>query len=873
MFRSIKEAAFLFRTFLLALLTILLILAWGAAWPPAALAGPAPYPWVLNPHNLNYPRVRHTATILANGQVLVAGGDDGGSPATVLNEAELYDPHSGVWTLTGNLNTAREYHTATLLSNGQVLVAGGANGDGQCLASVEIYDPGPGTWTSMGALNTARAEHTATLLPNNKILFVGGRNDAGQALESAELYDPGTGTSQTITYHQARKNHTATLLPGGKVLVVGGYDASNQVLQSADIFDSDPRVMGFSSTNPCPYPHAGHSATFLPGGSVMVAGGDDGINGYSTNVDLYDPGTGTWTSTDPMTVPSDHQTATMLPDGRVMVAGGAPPEYADYGTIYDPNAPSGFKWNGGGMLLRKRSFHTAVILASGMVLLVGGQGDPDSAATAEFSYPATPQWTPSGNLQPRCHHTATLLPSGQVLVAGGYPDSSGSYLFATPTAQIYDPSTGAWSNTGSLITARGDQTATLLPGGLVLAAGGLNEDNPISMIYLNSAELYDPNRGAWRRSRPMGQARSSHTATLLADGRVLVAGGINDSGYLAGAELYNPATGIWSYTGSMSAPRAYHTATLLADGQILVAGGLNDSGYLAGAELYDPATGNWSDTGSMVLARAYHTATLLPDGRVLVAGGSFGDPNYMTRTDETELYDPISKTWTQTASMTVGRTRHTATLLPSGLVLVAGSDNDNMGITEFYDPASETWFLGSDMKFPRYSHTATLLNNGRVLAAGGLDAVNGPVALPSSELFNANMGVNESWRPVITSVQVNYSGPGSPVLGPRTTGSGTSLEISVGDLINDFMQQMQQAQGTQVQLMSVQSGQSMDLLIDTSQSTPAFLVTQGFNGANDVYQVTIVIGGIPSISFMIRIGSAVIPPCLSVTSCLQMLMN
>ncbi len=213
----------------------------------------------------------------------------------------------------------------------------------------------------------------------------------------------------------------------------------------------------------------------------------------------------------------------------------------------------------------------------------------------------------------RGEHTATLLPSGKVLVAGGFDLSN-----ALSSAELYDPVTGTWTATGSMSTARYDHTATLLPNGQALVAAGTDSD----FRPLRSAELYDPASGTWTATGSMVAARGRHTATLLPSGKVLVAGGFNG---LSSAELYDPASGTWSATGSMGTARFDHTATLLPSGEVLVAGGYNfNDGYLSSAELYDPASGTWSATGGMGTARAQHTATLLPNGKVLVAGGSNG---------------------------------------------------------------------------------------------------------------------------------------------------------------------------------------------------------------------------------------------------------
>jgi N-acetylneuraminic acid mutarotase len=176
--------------------------------------------------------------------------------------------------------------------------------------------------------------------------------------------------------------------------------------------------------------------------------------------------------------------------------------------------------------------------------------------------------------------------------------------------------------------------------------------------------------GRWRATGELVTARAGHTATLLPDGQVLVAGGYEGHVTLASAELYDPATETWTATGSMATARSAHTATLLPNGQVLVAGGYNGNS-LASAQLYDPATGVWTATGSMATARYAQTATLLPNGQVLVVGG-IHRPNSNHVVKSTELYDPASGRWTATASLSPGRVAHTAILLLNGNVLVSG---------------------------------------------------------------------------------------------------------------------------------------------------------------------------------------------------------
>jgi hypothetical protein len=234
----------------------------------------------------------------------------------------------------------------------------------------------------------------------------------------------------------------------------------------------------------------------------------------------------------------------------------------------------------------------------------------------------------------------------------------------------------------------------------------------------------------------MSIARAGHTATLLQNGKVLVAGGSGQDGL---AELYDPANGTWAPTGSMSERRSGHRATLLQDGKVLVTGGGAGS-MSASPEIYDPATGSWSSAGSMVEKRPSHTATLLANGKVLVAAGG----EIATAVDTAELYDPVTGTWTRTGRLSEVRSGHSATLLPDGQVLVTGgvgnfsfSDDDTTrASSELYNPAAATWRSTGRLNTARSDQTATLLANGHVLIVGGTDA-NGR-RLRSAEIYETN---------------------------------------------------------------------------------------------------------------------------------------
>lgn len=333
---------------------------------------------------------------------------------------------------------------------------------------------------------------------------------------------------------------------------------------------------------------------------------------------------------------------------------------------------------------------------------------------------------PTGNMSDsRDAHTATLLQSGKVLMAGGDPCLfEGFYYQDCPlsSAELYDPGAGTFASTANMKVTRVFHTATLLSNGKVLVAGGHDA----------SAELCDPTTATFAATGSMSVGRSAHTATLLANGKVLIAGGQSLSGTLATTELYDPSGGTFTATGAMAAARAWHTATLLANGKVLIAGGSNSVGDLATAELYDPTTGSFSATGSMVSKRAFQVATLLSSGNVLVTGGSAGSGLLSSA----EVYDAVAGTFTATGDMIAARDSHIAILLANGTVLVAGGSSDfapdgstlvpgdNSAVTaELYNPGSGTFTQTGSMVAARAFPAGVLLQDGRVLVSGGSDCL------------------------------------------------------------------------------------------------------------------------------------------------------
>lgn len=458
-----------------------------------------------NSGQLHTARMSHTATRLTDGKVLIAGGFD--NSGVGFSSSELYDPLVGSWSNTGSLNSGRYSHTATLLPNGKVLVSGGHQDSGNILANGELFDPATGSWNSAGSFSSPRYLHTATLLPSGRVLVIAGYPQTSQ-VDFFELSTGGWNSGQDEL--TPRMWPTATLLPNGKVLVAGGLTPSN-ILNSAELYD--PATGAWSSTGNMVNKRARHAAVLLNNGKVLVVGGVDENASPTpglTSAELYDPATGTWNSTGSLHTPRSEFTTTLLGDGRVLVVAGT----SDWPTasveIYDPLSE---KWSIASDIPGARYAHLATLLPNGKVLVAGGYNPNTDLLDCWIFEPTNGQWNRTGDLKRLVTNgSATLLPNGKVLAVSGNK------------AQLYDSDTGQWNFTGDLPNSHDNHTARLLPNGKVLVAGGTYY-NGYSITHLNTVELYDPSSGKWSDIAPLSSPRVTHTATLLLDGRILVVGG------------------------------------------------------------------------------------------------------------------------------------------------------------------------------------------------------------------------------------------------------------------------------------------------------------------------------------------------------------
>lgn len=333
--------------------------------------------------------------------------------------------------------------------------------------------------------------------------------------------------------------------------------------------------------------------------------------------------------------------------------------------------------------------------------------------------------TPTGSMSAGRGSAAVAIVANMVLVAAGDVPSS--------SAELFDPGTGTFSVTGTLNAARAGAAVVGFVDGRVLIAGGWD-----GSAAVRTAELYDPVQHVFLPAGDMNVGRIDPAAVRLLDGRVLLAGGRAGNpqdGYKAdaSADIYDPQSGAFVATGSMAIARTT-SAALLPDGRVLVAGGEDADGIATGsAELYDPAIGTFSATGSLGVPRRDHQATVLADGRVLITGGMDGNQTAVT---DAELYDPSSGTFSSAGHMVAARVNHRAVLFDGGTVLVFGGRGADGGVlagAEIYDPRTGLFTSVPGLNEPRLSPSVATLPDGRVLIAGGR-GVDGQV-LATAEIY------------------------------------------------------------------------------------------------------------------------------------------
>ncbi len=527
---------------------------------------------------------------------------------------------------------------------------------------------------------------------------------------------------------EQRAGHTATALKDGRVLVVGGEGALGPAVATAELFD--PYTRTWAPVGSLSHARFYHAAVLLNDGRVLVAGGKDENRNLLSSAEIFDPATHAWAMAPDLPFTAHSPAATLLLDGDALFVGGADAQNYPVAHAARFNPASG-EWTPVGDLVRGRMYHTATTMKDGSVMVIGGTTGyfAEILNSVEQFSPAKNTWA-NGRplLAARSHHTATRLRDGRLLVVG----SGNSDL----EAEIFDPGTRQWTRTGDMTEGRDYHAATLLEDGRVLAAGG-------GSAWACSAEIYDPTSNTWIPSAPMDTTtRANVTLTVLPGGDVLFVGGSSIYGYsFADPEIFNAVTQTWSHGGPPHLDRFLHTSTLLESGSVLIAGGFESFGHggaLNTVLRFDPlAETPWSAGPSMVSRRYGHSAAVLPNGALLTVGGK--DQDFELRT--IELYEDATPGWTLAPDFPgVGRQEQALSSFSNGDLLVSGglsAWDTPLGDAFRFDATTMTWADVAPMAIARRAHTSIRLPNGSLLVTGGATDTE---YLFSTEVFTPGSG-------------------------------------------------------------------------------------------------------------------------------------
>lgn len=626
--------------------------------------------------NLNAGRTYHTATTLENGLVLIVGGTSAALGSGGLASAELYNPSTGKFTATGSLHTARYLHTATLLNNGEVLVVGGLDPNGNPVGSAELYNPSTGTFSVTGPLNVARWVHSATLLNNGEVLIAGGDGGVYQygnddALASAELYNPVAGVFTTTgSLNIAREYHSATLLTNGSVLIAGGIGTNESSIVASEIYS--PTSASFAEGGNLSQDPSGQAAVLLNGGNVLIAGGN--VGGIS---ELYTTSTGLFSSTGVEGAGNFSLGGVILTNGTVLVAGGF--NWVGRSQVNEATAGLYTASNGTfastGSLKVARRLPPLVLLSNGKVLATGGCG---GCTTAELYEPVST--TPTGLL------SIALSPTNPELTAGN--------------AQIF-AATGDFSGTGNETLA----SVTWTSSNTSVAT--------ISNDPTNSGHADALSAGTTTIKACAGSICGSTTLTVLPHEDVILGDGYYNSN--ESWEIYDDSGNRLNYGDNLSNLLANHTAVRLGNGNIFIAGGSYNP-YLW--EILSVASGQpvVVSSGTLQQGRDFSFGVLLSNGNVFIGGGSIpgGD-------DTWEIYTPagvLVATNSLSGSRTAGAT---AVLLQNGDVWISGSyfTNGDACTWEVRNQNGTLVKSGQYQDFCFGGGRLQVLGNGNVFAVGG----------------------------------------------------------------------------------------------------------------------------------------------------------
>jgi len=617
-------------------------------------------------------------------------------------------------------NRKRESESVTLLQDGKVLVVGGIHknpetGDSQIVPLAEIFDPATGTSRPTGSLESARYGHSAVRLPDGRVAILGGTDANNFCCYSVEVYDPTTDSFTTLpgrtTY--CHTGHTAILLPNGSIWI---YRELYNPATGVSVIAAEPPVAQDLS-----------QVTLLQDGRLLFTGGEG--NGQCS---LFNPETLTWEmAASPMVVPRFGHNALRLADGRVVILGGIgypfPNEAVTRAEIFDPVTG---RFSDAGYVDPATARDKATLLADGRILLLSGLGGLREAAIYDPLFQDT---FPAQNTTiSDAKSSAILLSDGHVLIVN-----------STPTPEIFEPERSflqPFESVGGLAQYGNEGTFTRLQDGSVLVTGGfqLGSNTPVQ-----TTQRFIPALNKFVPDSPLPTPMVSHGSVLLADGRVLVAGG-DDAPWVPTSKcyIYDPAQGSWTLAPPLGTPRTKPILTRLLDGRVLVAGGGNAQGRIRTLEIYDPVLGHVSTIGS--LGEDWYTmrSVLIPDGRVLLYDGSSlamidpstGQEDYLPNLTPAygttpyglnllldgrvflngALFNPVTKILQKTFAANFSA--EASAVLLDGRVLTTGGGYDRANAwAHLHFPITPCSRPIAPMRQPRAGHTMVTLLDGTVL--------------------------------------------------------------------------------------------------------------------------------------------------------------
>jgi predicted nucleic acid-binding Zn-ribbon protein len=702
--------------------------------------------------DLNLPRALEAMAQLPGGGILIASGSTTGSAVDTTAQCELFNPYTGGSIFVGPVNIARTEATATELFDGNVLLTGGRTSSLTDVLQAEVYNLTNSTFQLVGSMNAPRRMSTATLMADGRVLFVGGLSSGSG---SSETYNPATGQFTAAgNLNVSRWGHAATILPDGRVLITGGElgVSPGGRLASAEIFD--PATQTFTVTGSMTTGRRGHRATLLADGTVLITGGLLSNSTFAASTEIYHPQSGTFTTNVPMYMGRFNHQAIRLHDGRVLIPGGASGTNSRTAEVYDPTPE--LRLVDPASLFDTIEYLTNLTASLQFELgtasnTITGLTITNSNLQSQLAYAnqtiAEIQPNPfrllPDTLPPRPRIHTFTLPDGRVLMLGGVTID----VAATRSVGVFNPQTEVMTTAGGINEPRAGHTANLLPNGQILVAGGSIRTLPsLVTVVTNTTEIYSLSTSNSVPGPSMAFARIAAGSVNLADGRILVFAGRNDTTpFVAQSEIYEPTNGAFRLSGVMPVPVSIPTVTLLQNGRVLIYGSTTNTAPVI--QVFDPVTETFHSLTGPSIGRIGHQASLLANGKVLISGGRAAISGQILNT--TEIFDPVTETFSAGPNMLIARQNAAATTLPDGTVLVTGGQTNtsaNFPATvqaELFNPANSTFSSAGVMATNQYFHAGVLLNNGTVLLTGGMSGV-GPGLLFKEQLYDPTTHVRTS---------------------------------------------------------------------------------------------------------------------------------